>query len=137
MDGLTLSIVGFGLFMVWIGTMVRIGRLRWLFFGGSFPVLSPVGAFLIAVPMGLGIITIGLKMIVPDWNLLIPMTIFFSTGVILSFWLPDWMLPMWLSWLMNHYEHVWNEMSEEIRQRGVKKWEKETRTQPARARWGS
>jgi hypothetical protein len=135
MDELTLGILGFGLFTVWLGVMVRIGKLRWLFFGGSFPVLSPVGVFLIAVPIGLGIVTIGLKIVFPEWKLLIPMAIFFLTGVILSLWAPDWILPRWMSWLMNNYEHVLPEMIEEVRQIGAIKWERETRTQAELERW--
>lgn len=131
----TSVILGFGLFMVWLGVMVRMGKLRRLFFGGDFPVVSPAGTFLIGVPMGLGIITIGLNIVFPEWDLLAPRAIFFLTGVILGFWMPDWMLPMWMSWLMNNYEHVLGEMFEEIRQIDVRKWEKETRTQAALARW--
>ena len=132
----TLGILGFGLFMVWLGVMVRIGKLRWLFFGGSFPVLSPVGAFLIAVPMGLGFVTIGLMIIFPGSDLLgILMGVFFLSGATLSFWLPDWMLPMWLSWLRKNYDHVLEGMFEEVRQMGAKKWEQETRTQAELERW--
>ncbi|MCB8923677.1 MAG: hypothetical protein H6662_18985 [Ardenticatenaceae bacterium] len=137
MDELTLGILGVGLLMVWVGIMVRIGKLRWLFFGGGFPVLAPVGAFLIAVPMGLGIMTIGLMIIFPEYNdpLTIPLLFSFLTGVILSFWLPDWILPMWLSWLRKNYDHVLDEMFEEVRQMGVKKWERETRTEVDLAQW--
>ena len=85
--------------------------------------------------MGLGIVTIGLKMVFPEWNLLIPMAIFFITGVILGLWLPDWILPMWFRWLVENYEHVLGEMFEEARQMGVKKWEKETGTQAELERW--
>jgi hypothetical protein len=137
MDELTLGIFGVGLFMVWLGVMVRVGKLRWLFFGGSFPVLSPVGVFLIAVPMGLNVMTIGLLIIFPEYKdpLTIPLLFFFLISAILSFWLPDWLLPRWMSWLMNNYEHVLHEMIEEVRQMGAKKWEKETRTQAELERW--
>jgi hypothetical protein len=136
MDELTLGILGVGLFMVWLGVMVRVGKLRWLFFGGSFPVLSPVGAFLIAVPMGLGVVIIGLMIIFPRYDPLGILLGFFSlSGAILSFWLPDWILPMWLSWLRKNYDHVLEGMFEEVRQMGAKKWEQETRTQAELERW--
>ena len=132
---LTFGMLAFGLFTTWLGVMVRIGRLRWLFFGGSFPVLAPVGAFLIAIPMGLGFIIIGLKLVYPEMDLLIPLAFFFLTGVVLSFWTPNWLLPNWMRWLMENYKHVLDGMFEEVRQMGVKQWEKETQTQDGLERW--
>lgn len=133
----TSGILGFGLFMILSGVMVRIGKLRWLFLGGDFPVVSPSGTFLIGVPMGLGIVTIGFMIIFPEHKdpLTFPLVFFFLTGVILSFWLPDWIFPTWLSWVMENYEHVWVEMRKEARQMGVKKWEKATSTQAELERW--
>lgn len=131
----TAGILIFGGWAVYLGVMVRSGKWRAPLLYRGFPVLAPVGAFLIAIPMGLGIVTIGLKIVFPEWNLLIPMAIFFITGAILSFWLPDWILPTWLSWLKKNYEHVLAEMFEEARQMGVKKWEEETRTQEGLERW--
>ena len=125
----------FGGWAVYLGIMVRLGKQRDLLMYRGFPVLASPGAFLIAIPMGLGIVTIGVKMVFPEWNLLIPMAIFFITGVILGLWLPDWILPMWFRWLVENYEHVLGEMFEEARQMGVKKWEKETGTQVELERW--
>lgn len=67
----------------------------------------------------------GLEMIVPDWNLLISMTIFFYRC---HFKLLTTRLDA-TNVAKLAYEHVLSEMFEEIRQIGVKKWEKETSTQ--------
>jgi hypothetical protein len=134
---LTLGIFAFGLFAVYLGVMVRIGKWRRLFLGGSFPVLAPVGAFLLAIPIGLGVITIGLMMVWPEHNdpLTIPLVFFVLTTIILSFWTPDWIVPTWLRWLKNNYEHVLGEFFEEARQMGIKEWQEETQTQTGLENW--
>ncbi len=133
----TFGIFAFGLFAVWLGIMVRMGKLRWLFFGGNFPILAPVGAFLIAIPMGLGIITIGLMVVFPEYNdpLTIPMLFFGLTAVVLGFWTPNWLMPNWMSWLMNNYEHVLDGMFDEVHKMGVKQWEQKTQTQAELVAW--
>ena len=134
---LTLGIFAFGFFAVYLGIMVRTGKLRWLFFGGSFPILAPVGVFLIAIPIGLGFITIGLMGVFPEIKdpLTIPLLFFGITAVILGFWTPNWIQPMWMRWLIKNYEHVLDQMFEEVRQMGVKKWEIQTQTQTDLASW--
>lgn len=134
---LTVGIFAFGLWAVYLGIMVRLGKWRSLLLYRGFPVLAPTGAFLIAIPMGLGIIAIGFMMVFPDNKDLIgiPMLVFSLSGVILSFWLPDWLLPDWFRWLIENYEHVLSEMFEEAWQMGLKEWEKETRTQAGLENW--
>jgi len=85
--------------------------------------------------MGLGFITIGLNLIFPEIDFFIPLAFFSLVAVILGFWTPNWLLPSWLRWLMENYEHVLDGMFEEARKVGVKQWEKETRTQEGLERW--
>lgn len=134
---LTLGILAFGLFAIWLGTMVRLGKLRWLFLGGSFPVLAPLGAFLIAIPVGLLFIIIGLMMVFPEQNdpLTIPLVILFFAAIILGFWMPSWIQPTWLRWLHENYDHVLGEMLQEASQMGAKEWERATRTQEELEQW--
>lgn len=133
----TLGIFAFGVLAVWLGIMVRMGKLRWLFFGGTFPILAPVGAFLIAIPTGLGIITIGLMLLFPEYKdpLTIPMLFFGLIAVVLGFWTPSWLLPAWLYWLMKNYEPVLGQIFEEARKMGIKEWEAQTRTQAELEAW--
>ncbi len=131
----TLGIFVFGLFTIWLGVMVRMGKLRWLFFGGNFPIVAPVGAFLIAIPMGLGFITIGLMIVFPERDFFIPLAFFSLIGVVLSFWTPNWLMPNWMSWLMNNYEHVLDGMFDEVHKMGVKQWEQKTQTQAELVAW--
>ncbi len=134
---LMLGIFSFGFFAIYLGIMVRIGKWRHLFLGGSFPVLAPVGSFLIAIPMGLGFITIGLMGVLPEYKdpLTIPLLFFVFSAVILGFWTPDWIFPTWLCWLQNNYEHVLGDLFEEARQMGIKEWEEETQTQTGLESW--
>ncbi len=133
----TTGILMFGGWAVYLGIMVRSGKWRTPLLYRGFPVLASPGAFLIAIPMGLGIITIGLMIIFPEYNdpLTVPLVFFFLTGIILSFWLPDWLLPNWFRWLVNNYEHVLSEMFDEAHQMGIKRWEKETQTQAELEIW--
>ncbi len=133
----TAGIFLFGGWAVYLGIMVRLGKWRDLLMYRGFPVLASPGAFLIAVPIGLGFITIGLAMLFPEYSvpLGIPLLFFLLTSIIFGLWLPDWILPVWFRWLVKNYEHVLGEMFEEARQMGVKKWEKETRTQADLERW--
>lgn len=131
------GIFALGLSAISLGVIVRMGKLRWLFLGGSFPVLAPLGAFLIVIPMGLATITIGLMMVFPKYNdlLTIPLILFGIIGVILGFWMPGWVQPFWLRWLNRNYGHVLGEMLQEANQMGAKKWEEATRTQEDLEQW--
>ena len=119
----TAGIFLFGGWAVYLGIMVRLGKQRDLLMYRGFPVLASTGAFLIAVPFGLGVITIGLTMIFPEYSgpFTIPLIFFLLTAMILGLWLPDWILPMWFRWLVKNYEHVLGEMFEEARQMGGKR----------------
>ncbi|MBE7552687.1 MAG: hypothetical protein HS126_16580 [Anaerolineales bacterium] len=134
---LMLGIFSFGFFAIYLGIMVRMGKWRHLFLGGSFPVLAPVGSFLIAIPTGLGFITIGVMIIFPEYKdpLTIPLLFLGFVAVILGLWTPNWLLPDWLHWLMENYEHVLSGMFEEVRQMGIKRWEEETQTQTGLENW--
>lgn len=131
----TLGIFALGLFFIYMGIMVRIGKWRRQLMFRGFPVLASPVFFLIAIPLGLSLVIIGLKIIFPEWDLLIPLAICFFSAMILSFWMPDWLFPKWFRWLMNKYEHVLGEMFEEAHQMGVKEWEAQTSTQEDLEQW--
>ncbi len=58
-----------------------------------------------------------------------------SLVILILIWQPRWLKPVWLCWLEDNYGEMLDEMFEEVRQMGVKKWEKETRTQADLERW--
>jgi hypothetical protein len=134
---ITFGIFAFGFYVTYTGIMVRLGRLRKLFLGGSFPVLAQREIFVLSIPMGLGIITVGLTIIFPGWQkaLTILLWFFSCTTVILGFWAPGWIKPDWLRWLDDNYGHVREEMFRAARQIGVDKWEEATHTQEGLEHW--
>jgi hypothetical protein len=133
----TLGVFVFGFYMIYDGVMVRLGKSRRKFLGGSFPVLAPREIFVLAIPIGLGIVTIGFMIVFPEWVGLLnyPGLFFFFTTIILGFWAPGWIKPDWLRWLDDNYGHVRDELLREANKMGVKQWEEETRTQEGLERW--
>jgi hypothetical protein len=132
----TIGLFLFGLWEVCTGVMVRSGRWRGLLLYRGVAIVAPTGAFLIAIPMGFGTIAIGLMIVFPGNDLIGLIMIFaFLSGVILSFWAPDWLFPEWAQWLMNNYDNVLHIMLEEAQQMGVKEWEEETRTLAGLENW--
>jgi hypothetical protein len=131
----TAGIFLFGGWAVYLGIMVRLGKWRAPLMYRGFPVLASPGTFLIAIPIGLSFIIIGLEIVFPDKNLTILGLVLFFATIILGFWMPNWLFPKWFQWLMKNYEPVLGQMFEEARQMGIKEWEKHTRTQGGLERW--
>ncbi|MCP4363107.1 MAG: hypothetical protein GY796_34330 [Chloroflexi bacterium] len=133
----TVGIFAIGLYMIYSGVIVRLGKSRKQFVGGSFPVLAPREIFVLSIPIGLGVVTIGFMIVFPEWGDLLnyPAGFFFLITVILGFWAPGWVKPDWLRWLDDNYGHVRDEMLQEANKMGAKQWEKETRTQADLEAW--
>ena len=132
----TIIILAVGLYIIGEGVMIRCGRLRKRFIGGSFPVLAPRDIFLIAIPIGLQILVIGFMIILPNSKILTVVGgVSFLSAIILGIWRPDWLKPSWLRWLENNYAHVRDEMFREANQMGAKKWEDATCTQEGLEHW--
>lgn len=130
------GIFAVGFFMIYQGVMAQLGKWRRLLMYRGFPVIAPSGVFLIAIPMGLAIVSMGFMGIFPeaDWIKWL-MSFWFFTGTILGFWMPNWLIPRWYRWLLMNYEPVLTQMFEEVYKMGIKEWEKQTRTQTELEAW--
>jgi predicted membrane protein len=131
------GILGFGFTFTFLGIMLRMGKLRWIYAGRSLPVYAQREVANVFIPIGLGIFVIAFLVAFPDLKDLFtyPLAFLFFTYLVLAVWQPEWLKPAWLRWLEKNYGHVLEEMFAEARAMGRRNWAEQVKTQESLERW--
>ncbi len=132
-----LVILGVGLTFIFLGVMLRLGKLRWAYAGQSMPVYAQRENVNISIPLGLGFLIIALMGAFPDSKDQLTYPLFFSflACVVFAIWQPWWLKPAWFRWLEDNYGHVLEEMFAEARAVGRFNWAQQVKTQEELERW--
>jgi hypothetical protein len=134
--GTALIIIGAPFFG--FGMVVQRGRYkRWYLHKGD-PLYNPKEFAYVCIPAGLVIVFTGIALLLPIpearqaifWGVAFPLCI---AVIVLLFWLPDWIKPVWVRWLEKNHGGILLLLLEDARQ--TPDWEQRVATQAGLEAW--
>ena len=129
-----------GIFLVWFGIMVQIGRYKQWWLIESTPIVPTSFAYVV-IPTGLLVLMVSGLLVYPASPntrgmaftiLIFPMLLII---IILSMWQPSWLTPKWLRWLKKHYGYLIPLLRVDAIKMGKRNWERQVNTQEGLEEW--
>jgi len=140
-DLTSLVLIGFGVWSLVAGILVRLGIQKFWFSTKPVPALVVPNVAFGTIPLGLAVLTMGIAMKLRIRTDLAQDVLCFAVGPLVGLsllfivWQPRWLKPAWYRWLEDNYGEIMPLLRKDAQSFGRMKWQRMVRTQKGLEEW--